>query len=102
MSSEDLNASTASDPQVVATLDEARWYAQAYRGDAPQLTARAVVTGLLLGFVLSFANVYIGLKTGWFFGMAIAAGLASAGAWRLLRLARLARTPLSPLETNWM
>lgn len=86
----------AIDPQEVAQLDEAAWYERAYRGDVPQLTARAVVTGLGLGFVLSLANVYIGLVTGWFFGMAIAAALASFGLWRL------ARRPLSLLETNCM
>lgn len=84
------------DPQEVAQLDEAEWYQRAYRGDAPQLTPRAVATGLVLGFVLSFANVYIGLVTGWFFGMAIAAALASFGAWRF------ARRPLTLLETNCM
>ncbi|MBL0214346.1 MAG: OPT/YSL family transporter [Myxococcales bacterium] len=90
------------DPEQVARLGEAEWYTQAYRGDEPQLTLRAVVTGLLLGAVLSFANVYIGLKTGWFFGMALAAGLGSFAIWRVLATLRLARTPLSLLETSCM
>lgn len=89
-------------PAQVAALDEARWYAEAYRGDQPQLTVRAVVTGLALGFVLSFANVYIGLTTGWFFGMALAACLASFAMWRGFAWLGLARTPLSMLETNCM
>ena len=90
------------DPRVVATLDEAAWYAQAYRGDEPQLTVRAVATGLLLGFVFSFANVYIGLKTGWFFSMALAASLASFATWRVLTALAIARRPLSILETSCM
>jgi uncharacterized oligopeptide transporter (OPT) family protein len=88
------------DPAAVAELDEAAWYATAYRGDQPQLTARAVVTGLALGFVLAFANVYIGLTTGWFFGMALAACLASFAIWR--GLAGLGLRPLSLLEANCM
>lgn len=90
------------DPADVAELDEAAWYATAYRGDQPQLTVRAVVTGLALGFVLAFANVYIGLTTGWFFGMALAACLASFAIWRGLAMVGLARTPLSLLEANCM
>ena len=88
------------DPRVVASLDEAAWYAQAYQGDEPQLTVRAVATGLLLGFVLSFANVYIGLKTGWFFSMALAASLASFATWRVLTALAIAKQALSILETN--
>jgi uncharacterized oligopeptide transporter (OPT) family protein len=90
------------DPQAVSQLDEAAWYRQAYRGDEPQLTLRAVATGSLLGFALSFANVYIGLKTGWFFSMALAASLASFATWRLLAALRIARSPLTLLETNCM
>lgn len=89
-------------PEEVARLDEAAWYARAYRGDAPQLTLRAVATGLALGVVLSFANVYIGLTTGWFFGMALAAGLGSFALWRALTAMRIARTPLSLLESSCM
>lgn len=87
------------DPGTVAGYDAATWSREAYRGDVPQLTPRAVATGLVLGFVLSFANVYIGLKAGWFFSMALAACLAAFGAWRALAAVGLAR-PLSILETN--
>jgi uncharacterized oligopeptide transporter (OPT) family protein len=90
------------DPREVSQLDEADWIARAYRRGAPQLTVRAVATGLVLGFVLSFANVYIGLKTGWFLGMALAACLASFAIWRLLASLGIARSPLGLLETNCM
>src|ERR1041384_527062 len=92
----------ALDPREVSQLDEAGWIARAYRRGEPQLTLRAVVTGLLLGFLLSFANVYIGLKTGWFFSMALVACLVSFAVWRLLASTGAARTPLSVLETNCM
>ena len=37
-----------------------------YRPDEPQLTVRAVVAGCLLGGVMSIANLYIGMKVGWY------------------------------------
>lgn len=91
------------DPRAVSQLDsEAAWIRCAYRRGVPQLTVRAVATGLGLGFVMSFANVYIGLKTGWFFSMALAACLASFALWRLLASLGVARSPLSVLEANCM
>lgn len=90
------------DPRAVSQLDEAAWIRRAYRRGARQLTVRAVATGLALGFVLSFANVYIGLKTGWFFSMALAACLASFALWQLLASIGVARSPLSLLEANCM
>src|SRR3954468_3835282 len=90
------------DPRQVSRLDDASWARRGYRGGQAQLTPRAVITGLLLGFVLSFANVYTGLKTGWFFTMGLPACLASFAIWRLLASLGLARSPLSVLETNCM
>src|SRR5262245_39157612 len=55
---------------------ERQWYEQVYRGRGdrlPQLTWRAVTMGALLGGVLSITNLYIGLKAGWGFGVAITA-----------------------------
>lgn len=64
-------------PEDVALLDEREWYARAYRGDVPQLTVRSVLMGSVLGFFLSFTNVYVGLKTGWFLGVALSACVLS-------------------------
>lgn len=90
------------DPRAVSQIDEETWLARVYRRGEPQLTVRAVATGLLLGFVLSFANVYSGLKTGWFFSMALPACLASFAIWRLLASLGAARSPLGLLEANCM
>lgn len=49
----------------------------------PQLTVRAVVTGMLLGALLTPCNVYSGLKIGWSFNMSIAAALLSFAFWKL-------------------
>jgi OPT family oligopeptide transporter len=53
---------------------ERHWFENVYQGDRmPQLTARAVVMGMLLGMVLACSNVYVGLKAGWSMGVAITA-----------------------------
>jgi len=65
----------------------------------PQLTTRAILTGLLLGTILTPCNVYAGLKIGWAFNMSIAAALLSYGAWALAARWGTAR-PWGLLENN--
>src|SRR5882672_5723770 len=84
---------------------ERQWYEQVYvgRGDRiPQLTWRAVLMGSVLGGVLSITNLYIGLKAGWGFGVAITACILSYAIWTTLYRLRLVRTPMSILENNCM
>ena len=70
------------------------------RPDSPgEFTARAVVTGMLLGAALTPCNVYSGLKIGWSFNMSIAAGLLAVGAWRLAEKGLGAR-PFGMRENN--
>ncbi len=88
-------------PTEVATLDEDEWYRRVFRGDeVPQLTLRAVIMGSLLGFLLAFTNLYVGLKTGWGLGVAITACIVSFVLWNACLKVGLARTPLSILESN--
>ena len=90
-------------PDQVLDMDEATWYAQVFRGeDVPQLTVRAVVMGMILGGLLAFTNLYIGLKTGWGLGIAITACILSFALWRLFLSLKLARSPMTILETNCM
>lgn len=49
----------------------------------PQLTARALFTGMLLGGVLSLCNLYTGLKVGWALNMSITAALSGYAFWRV-------------------
>lgn len=84
---------------------ERQWYEKVYvgRGDRiPQLTWRAVLMGSLLGGVLSITNLYIGLKAGWGFGVAITACILSYAIWTTLYRVRLVRTPMTILENNCM
>jgi uncharacterized oligopeptide transporter (OPT) family protein len=51
-----------------------QWLANVYAGDdAVQLSTRAVVTGMVIGGVMSISNLYVGLKTGWGLGVTITA-----------------------------
>lgn len=84
---------------------ERRWFETVYkgRGDSmPQLTWRALLMGSVLGGILSLTNLYIGLKSGWGFGVAITACILSYAIWTALCKVRIARTPMSILENNCM
>ena len=84
---------------------ERQWYEQVYhgRGDSmAQLTWRAVLVGSCLGAVLSLTNLYIGLKAGWGFGVAITACILSYAIWTILLKVGIARTPMTILENNCM
>ncbi|MCU0771549.1 MAG: OPT/YSL family transporter [Verrucomicrobia bacterium] len=84
---------------------ERQWFEQVYkgRGDSmPQLTVRAVVMGSILGGVLSLTNLYIGLKAGWGFGVAITACILSYAIHTTLHGIGLARTRMTILENNCM
>jgi OPT family oligopeptide transporter len=84
---------------------ERQWYEQVYRGrgdSMAQLTVRAVLMGACLGGVLSLTNLYIGLKAGWGFGVAITASILSYAIWTSLFKVGIARTPMTILENNCM
>src|SRR5438445_3456693 len=84
---------------------EQQWYEQVYRGrgdSMAQLTWRAVLIGSCLGGVLSLTNLYVGLKAGWGFGVAITASILSYAIWTSLLKVGLARTPMTILENNCM
>ena len=80
------------------------WYATAYQGDrVPQLTVRAVLTGALIGTLLSVGNLYTAMKIGFTFAVAITSCVLSYVAWNLLRAATAGRVgQLSILENNCM
>ena len=67
-----------------------------------QLTWRAVVMGSVLGGVLSLTNLYIGLKAGWGFGVAITACILSYAIWTTLYRVGVVGTPMTILENNCM
>lgn len=84
---------------------ERQWFDQVYtgRGDSMlQLTWRAILMGSALGGILSLTNLYIGLKAGWAFGVAITACILSYAIWTFFHRIRFARTPMTILENNCM
>ena len=84
---------------------ERQWYDEVYRGrgdSMAQLTWRAVLMGSALGGVLSLTNLYIGLKAGWGFGVAITASILSYAIWASLLKVGLAKVPMTILENNCM
>jgi len=66
---------------------------------APQLTFRAVSTGMLFGGLLSLCNIYLGLKIGWGMNMSITAALLGFGFWQVSTRA-LNMRPFGLLENN--
>lgn len=64
----------------------------------PQLTVRAVATGMVIGGLLSVCNIYAGLKIGWGMNMSVTAALLGFALWHALR--PLGGRPLTILECN--
>ncbi len=78
------------------------WYENVYQGDKmPQLTFRAVVTGGILGMLMSASNLYTTLTVGWSFGVVITASVMSYVIWTALH-AIFGGRKMSMLETNCM
>lgn len=82
---------------------ERQWYLQVYRGDnVKQLTVRAVVTGAVLGSILSLTNLYIGLTAGWGFGVTLTACILSYTLWTTFQKMGFVKEPMTILENNCM
>ena len=73
-------------PPFTDEREAARWWlANVYAGDdAVQLSPRAVVTGMVIGGVMSISNLYVGLKTGWGLGVTITACIIAFAVFRFL------------------
>jgi len=79
------------------------WLRDVYKGDdVPQLTLRAVITGMLLGGLMALSNLYVSLKTGWSLGVTITAGVLAFGFWSMVRLLMPSLRSFGPLENNAM
>jgi OPT family oligopeptide transporter len=60
------------------------WYDNVYRGDMPQLTIRAAITGFLLGGVLSATALYIAGKTGITIGVGLTSVILAFALFRIM------------------
>jgi uncharacterized oligopeptide transporter (OPT) family protein len=88
------------DPKPPAADPETRWLEETYQPHAPQLTARAVVVGMLIGAVMCLSNLYVFFKTGWSMGVTITAAILAFALFRGLQATGLVRRPLTALENN--
>src|SRR5262245_44153754 len=89
-----------SSPEVI----ERYWFEHVYAGDRMrQLTARALIMGMLLGGIMSLSNVYVGLRAGWGLGVAITSTILAFAAFSALRKMFPKQFPeFSILENNAM
>jgi uncharacterized oligopeptide transporter (OPT) family protein len=76
------------------------WLENVYRGDMPQLTLRAALTGFFLGGILSATNLYVGAKTGWTLGVGITSVILAFAMFRVM--SRLGARDMTILENNCM
>ncbi|MFM7206243.1 MAG: OPT family oligopeptide transporter [Planctomycetaceae bacterium] len=77
------------------------WLANVYAGDdAVQLTPRAVITGMLIGGLMSVSNLYVGLKNGWGLGVTITACIIAYAVFKFLE--QFGARPFSTLENYTM
>ena len=76
------------------------WLEKVYRGDMPQLTLRSIITGFLLGGILSATNLYVGAKTGWTLGVGITSVILAFSMFKILT--RLGAKDMTILENNAM
>ncbi len=75
------------------------WFEKVYRGDLPQLTWRAGLSGFFLGGILSATALYIGAKTGITIGVGLTSVILAFGLFKLLNRAGIA-ADISILENN--
>lgn len=71
--------------QTMSLEEKDRWWlANVFRGDMPQLTLRAGITGFILGGLLSATNLYIGARTGWTLGVGLTSVILAFAIFRML------------------
>ena len=77
------------------------WLKNVYKGDMRQLTLRAVLTGVVLGCILTLTNLYVGIKTGWTLGVGITSVILSFAAFKVFSKFNLSNE-MTILENNAM
>ena len=77
------------------------WLAHVYQGDdAVQLSSRAILTGMVIGGVMSVSNLYVGLKTGWGLGVTVTSCIIAFAVFQFLETVfpKSVGRPFSTLE----
>jgi uncharacterized oligopeptide transporter (OPT) family protein len=103
--------STPQEPTQVAPAEDEHeqaareWLANVYQGDTVrQLSVRSIVTGMIIGGVMSISNLYVGLKTGWGLGVTITACIIAYAVFKALEavIPSYRRDPFTILENYTM
>lgn len=83
---------------------DAYWLKWVYKADKDaQFTFRALLVGCVVGGIMSFSNLYVGLKTGWGLGASITAAIVAFGLFKALQPLMGPRSPeFTTLENNTM
>jgi OPT family oligopeptide transporter len=88
-------------PAVIDPDPERTWRDTVYVSphSQPQLTARAVVIGMIVGGVMCLSNLYVFFKTGWSLGVTLTACILAFGVFKALEKTGVVK-PLGALENN--
>ncbi|HET6439660.1 MAG TPA: OPT family oligopeptide transporter [Anaeromyxobacter sp.] len=82
---------------------ERHWFEHVYAGDrVPQLTLRSVLMGTVIGCVMAFSNLYVGLKAGWGLSVAITACIISYTVFALFHAAFPSRRAHGQRKFLWL
>jgi uncharacterized oligopeptide transporter (OPT) family protein len=98
-------AEPAASGQTDYEVESRRWLAEVYQGDrVRQLSVRSIVTGMIMGGVMSVSNLYVGLKTGWGLGVTITSCIMAFAVFKMLEgiFPSIRKDPFTILENYTM
>ena len=81
------------------------WLENVYQGDTVrQLSVRSIISGMLIGGVMSISNLYVGLKSGWGLGVTITSCIIAYAVFKALEqvVPAYRRQPFTILENYTM
>ncbi len=102
---QDVTTAVQSDVERMKSVEarDREWLANVYRGDSePQLTVRAVATGMIFGGIMSLSNLYVGLKSGWGLGVDIVAIIVMYAIFKGLKGMGLVKREFGMMESTIM
>lgn len=102
---QDVTTAVQSDVERMKSVEarDREWLANVYRGDSePQLTFRAVATGMVFGGIMSLSNLYVGLKSGWGLGVDIVAIIVMYSIFKGLKGMGLVKREFGMMESTIM
>lgn len=97
-----MSTLTPEQVEAQALESEKKWLAEVYQPNAIDLTVRSVITGMVIGAVMCFANLYVVLKTGWSVGVTITACIMAWSFWSAAASILGPKWKMGILENNAM